>query len=114
GSNTAVKDVTIPACVAYIGENAFYSKTVLYVYENSQTSAQLVGREYSVVYLKMSFVSGDVNADGSFDIADVVMMQKWILNIGSLVDWKAGDLYEDQMINVLDLCIMKQKLFENI
>lgn len=114
GSNTAVKDVTIPACVAYIGENAFYSKTVLYVYENSQTSAQLVGREYSVVYLKMSFVSGDVNADGSFDIADVVMMQKWILNIGSLVDWKAGDLYEDQMINVLDLCIMKRKLFENI
>lgn len=62
----------------------------------------------------MPFISGDVNADGAFNTADIVMMQKWLLNIGSLIDWKAGDLCEDQVINGFDLCIMKQKMIENI
>ncbi|WP_298481764.1 carbohydrate-binding protein [uncultured Ruminococcus sp.] len=59
-------------------------------------------------------VKGDVNADGVFDVADVVMMQKWLLCAGELTDWKAGDLYGDNMINAFDLCLMKQMLKESI
>ena len=57
-------------------------------------------------------VQGDVNADGKFNIADVVLLQKWILDSANvkLADWKAADLDENGMINVLDLCLMKQKL----
>ncbi len=57
-------------------------------------------------------VQGDVNADGKFNIADVVLLQKWILDSANvkLADWKAADLDENDMINVLDLCLMKQKL----
>ena len=57
-------------------------------------------------------IKGDVNSDGKFDIADVVSLQKWLLaeSDAKLADWQAGDLYEDNKINVLDLCVMKEKL----
>lgn len=59
-------------------------------------------------------VKGDVNADGTFNIADVVVMQKWLLVVPDvkLADWKAGDLCEDNIINVFDLCLMKRLLTE--
>lgn len=55
-------------------------------------------------------VAGDVNADGKFDIADIVMMQKWILCSGDLTDWKAGDLCKDNIIDAFDLCVMRSML----
>jgi bifunctional xylanase/deacetylase len=54
--------------------------------------------------------SGDVNDDGKFSVADVVMMQKYLLNADTLKNWKAGDLYEDEQIDSFDLCIMKRML----
>ena len=57
-------------------------------------------------------VPGDVNADGKFSIADAVMMQKWLIAVpdSKLDDWEAGDLCRDNIINIFDLCIMKQML----
>ncbi|MDD6081984.1 MAG: glycosyl hydrolase family 8 [Oscillospiraceae bacterium] len=64
--------------------------------------------------VKMS-IPGDVNVDGTFNISDVVMMQKWLLAVPDvkLEDWKAGDLLNDNILNVVDLCLMKHKLIEN-
>lgn len=61
-------------------------------------------------------VKGDVNADGKLTIADIVIMQKWLVAVPNvhLADWKAGDLCEDQIINVFDLCLMKRLLIEQI
>lgn len=58
-------------------------------------------------------VQGDVNADGKFDIADIVTLQKWLLAVPGvqLADWKAADLYADGKVDVFDLCMMRQKLF---
>ncbi len=60
-------------------------------------------------------VKGDVNADGKFDISDVVLLQKWLLGPSdvTLPNWKAADFCEDGKLNVLDLCMMKCKLVEN-
>ncbi|MBQ8688176.1 MAG: hypothetical protein IJ512_06460 [Ruminococcus sp.] len=55
-------------------------------------------------------IEGDVNADGVFSVADAVMLQKWILNIGEITDWYAGDLCKDEKLNALDLCAMKRAL----
>jgi len=55
-------------------------------------------------------LSGDVNSDGKFNVADIVMMQKWLLCAGDLTNWKAGDLCEDDRIDVFDLCLMKRLL----
>ena len=57
-------------------------------------------------------VIGDVNADGIFNMADVVVMQKWLLAVPdfTLADWKAGDLCEDDILNAFDLYLMKRLL----
>ena len=59
-----------------------------------------------------TFVAGDVNADGSFNISDLVLFQKWLLVKpgAELKNWKAGDLCEDGKLNVFDLCLMRKLL----
>jgi len=66
----------------------------------------------SLVAIEAEKIEGDANADGKFDIADVVLLQKWILAIPDvkLADWKAADLCKDDKLDVFDLCLMKQKL----
>ena len=60
----------------------------------------------------ISHVRGDVNADGELSIADVVLLQKWLLSKPDavLADWKAGDLCEDGRLDVFDLCLMRRSL----
>ena len=58
-------------------------------------------------------VASDVNADGIFDLSDVVMLQKWLLGAGELTDWSAGDLCQDDRLNGFDLCAMKRMLVES-
>jgi hypothetical protein len=55
-------------------------------------------------------VKGDVNADGVFNSADAVMLQKWIISAGSITDWQAGDFDGDNALSVFDLCLMKKEL----
>ena len=61
---------------------------------------------------EIQFVKGDVNADGEFSIADVVLLQKWLLAVPDieLADPKSADLCEDGKLNVLDLCMMKYEI----
>jgi len=64
------------------------------------------------VEVKTENIIGDVNSDGSFNIADVVAMQNWLLSKPNavLVNWKAGDLCEDNKLNVFDFILMKKLL----
>ena len=55
-------------------------------------------------------VRGDVNADGSFAVVDIVMMQKYLLGSGKLTEWMNGDLTADGCIDAFDLAIMKRLL----
>ena len=55
-------------------------------------------------------VIGDVNKDGKFNIADVVNMQNYLLDKDSLLNYKAGDINSDNIIDVFDLCYMKKML----
>ncbi|NLT08577.1 MAG: hypothetical protein GXY08_03650 [Ruminococcus sp.] len=56
--------------------------------------------------------NGDVNDDGEFNVADAVLLQKWLLAVPNthLVDWKAADFCNDNVLNAFDLCLMKQEL----
>ena len=58
--------------------------------------------------------SGDVNNDGKFDVADVVLMQRYLLNDpdAKLANWKSGDLSKDNLLDVSDLSLMKQMLIK--
>ncbi|MDE6666581.1 MAG: cellulase family glycosylhydrolase [Ruminococcus sp.] len=74
------------------------------------------GKEYSPRENTKNPVQGDVNKDGEFNVADVVLLQKWILAAPdtTLADWKAADLCEDNRLDVFDLCMMKQILKQQI
>lgn len=57
-------------------------------------------------------IKGDVNADGGFNVADLVLLQKWLLAVPDTVldDWSAGDLCEDNRLDAFDLCAMRKLL----
>ena len=56
-------------------------------------------------------VKCDVNLDGEFNIADVVVLQKWLLSKPDpgLKDWKAADLSDDGKLNAFDLILMRRE-----
>lgn len=60
--------------------------------------------------------SGNVNADGNFNISDVVLLQKWLLAVPdtNLGNWKNADFCKDNKLNVFDLCLMKRALIEKL
>lgn len=53
-------------------------------------------------------VTGDVNGDGIFSVGDLAAMQKFLLGRGELANWKNGDLCQDNVIDVFDLCLMRK------
>ena len=57
-------------------------------------------------------VRGDVDANGVFEVRDIVAMQRWLLADASvtLADAAAGDVYEDGRLDVFDLGMMKRLL----
>ena len=59
---------------------------------------------------------GDVNADGTFSVADAVLLQKWLLASPdtSLANWKAADFNKDNQINAIDFTLMKRALIEAV
>ena len=59
-------------------------------------------------------IKGDANGDGELTIADAVALQKWLLSVPNtnLTNWKAADLYDDNKLDVFDMCLMKNALLE--
>lgn len=57
-------------------------------------------------------VIGDVNKDGTLNVADIVLLQKWLLKDpeGELKDWMAGDLTGDSVLDTFDLVLLRQAL----
>lgn len=62
-----------------------------------------------------SLLKGDVNGDGSFNVSDPVMFQKWLLSASDvqLSDSVAADFYEAGKPNALDLSLMKKNFLKS-
>jgi len=74
------------------------SITLIYTYENTEET-----------------LLGDCNNDEVFNLADVVLLQKWLLRYEvHLPNWQAADVYEDEILNGFDLVKMRQLLLEEI
>ncbi len=137
----SISDLIIPENCQSIGTYAFLDCDSLYTVtingEDTSFGIKSVGYEYDNGYkikdgfllisesknaadyandngidLISAMIKGDVNADGSFNIADVVLMQKWILASSDvkLTNAKAGDILQDNILNIFDLCMMKKML----
>lgn len=75
----------------------------------------IFNEDYDVVQVKVTVesnvIAGDCNSDGQFTVADIIMLQQWLINGNTVVDdWKAADLSEDGRLNTMDLVLMKRKL----
>ena len=57
-------------------------------------------------------LTGDVNADGNFDLADAVLLQKWLLAVSDTqpADWRAGDFSGNGRLDAKDFALMKRAL----
>lgn len=66
--------------------------------------------EENHIQILSEIVSGDGNADGVCNLADVVLLQKWLIAVPEtkLVNWKAMDLNQDYQIDIIDLCLLKR------
>lgn len=94
----------------YIGKSYYSDDTCfkgsidnLKIYKCALTAKEIVGK---------SEVVGDVNADCTLSVADLVLMQKWLLGVpdAKLADWQASDLCTDGRIDTFDLCLMRKLL----
>lgn len=117
--------IYLPVSLLSIDENAFYDCAILtdIYYSGTEEQWRAISiadgndsLENAVIHYQAAeipkSVTGDVNADGEFTIADVVLLQRWLLTVPDthLSDWKAGDLFADGRLDVFDLCLMKRKL----
>ena len=78
-------------------------------------SGEITFSNAKVLIKSKSDLKGDVNADGIFNIADVVLLQKWLLNVPDIKieNWKVGDVCEDGRIDIFDLCFMRKMLIDS-
>lgn len=64
--------------------------------------------------LGFSFVRGDLNNDNKFSIADVVLMQKYLLKATDeeFYELRSGDFNSDGVIDIFDLIVLKEELLK--
>ncbi|MBR3631341.1 MAG: carbohydrate-binding protein, partial [Oscillospiraceae bacterium] len=56
---------------------------------------------------------GDCNIDGEVTVADLVMLQKWVLGVSHQLNcWRHADLNKDNVIDIFDLALLKQMLLK--
>lgn len=114
--------VSIYSSTAKVGYDLYYYngrksvKLTELCSDKNELGADYYSLEEYEDYLYNSRIMGDVNCDGEFTIADVVLLQKWLLAVPDtkLADWKAGDLCEDDRLDVFDLCLMKRLLLQTM
>lgn len=95
-----------PSAKCYVDHSESYSTNEITIYWNSPLTYLISLTEET----ESSSVKGDVNSDGSVDVSDLVVLQKYLVKSGTLVSWENGDIFTDDKINVFDLIAMKRLL----
>jgi hypothetical protein len=117
----SLEKIVIPESVASIGDSAIgYNglkvSDVLTIYGVENSIAQSYAEENNIKFSTMSttYILGDCNLDGIFNVSDVVLLQKWLLVVPGihLTNWKAADFCKDDKLDVFDLCLMKRALID--
>ena len=101
GENTEWHDAVRETVLNY-GEDVYFGDTIKMLC--------LIVDDGGWIVPENKIISGDVNADGTFNIADVVSMSNYLIGKDILKDWQAGDINNDKIIDIFDLCGMKKMI----
>lgn len=95
---------------SYLGN----TKEFKYLYNSRETKAELPDSSGLLTYkVYNDIVAGDVNGDGDLNVADVVMLQRWVIGASDdITDWRLGDVVEDERLDTFDLCVLKRMVVE--
>lgn len=68
----------------------------------------------NITDITAELITGDLNGDSKFTIADAVVLEGWLLGKSSvaLPDWKAADFCNDDNIDIFDFIEMKKAVTE--
>lgn len=117
---TSLKSITIynPECEIYDGEikiadtDSNYNGTI-YGYEDStaQKYAEKYGYKFKKINSQYEIIKGDLNSDGKVNIADAVLMNKFILGENpEIPEWKSADLNDDNVVDSFDMCLIRRMI----
>ena len=100
----------------FISYDGFFDKIKAYVTGKGIDENIVVYQQSHDDVIVPNPVSGDINNDGTFNIADVVAFQKWLLGDKgqNIANWKAADLCADDRLDVFDLTLMKKALLKEM
>ncbi|MDE5582375.1 MAG: hypothetical protein K2J08_01535 [Ruminococcus sp.] len=78
----------------------------------NDTTVSITANQILFAHWTEKIIKGDCNNDEVFNLADAVILQKWLLADSSvtLKNWKNADLCEDNKLDVFDLVMMKKQL----
>lgn len=80
-------------------------------YKGSTAEAYAEKYGYNFEALEVSLdVAGDANGDGELTIADVVLLQQWLLGSADSIYSQNVDLCKDGVIDVYDLCLLRKEI----
>ncbi len=126
GKFTVMKAELLPTSMSVDGQtdNSSYRKLAIYLKDTKNTTITVACIPLKAGQTEPSWIpsvtpisewthhliEGDINADGRFNVADVVMFRNWMLCAGDITEWKYGDLCKDEKLDIVDFCLMKSKL----
>lgn len=67
---------------------------------------------YAIPRAKAAPAKGDVDADGTVAVVDVVALQRYLLMVGTLNDAAQADMNEDGVVDVFDLALLKRAVLK--
>ena len=67
---------------------------------------------YAIPRAKAAPTKGDVDADGTVAVVDVVALQRYLLMVGTLNDAAQADMNEDGVVDVFDLALLKRAVLK--
>ena len=132
GTNIGIKNPDVPGGWMYTGpfftvDSNYYileNKDLARLYKSADLFEFTTGDEPEVIYYSndsMDLVfeidirpTGNVNSDEYFNVADVVILQKWLLgdNDVEINHWAAADFDLDNELTAFDLILMKRELIK--
>ena len=60
----------------------------------------------------LSTTAGDVNSDGAVTIADLIMLERWLLCTGEITAPENAELTGDRKVNAYDMVQLRKLLTE--